>query len=76
MHKPLNEYAAIIRQDWAKPSPYAAPYIDAMRYGNQVTDKYLIGDFKSVVLGFLANAQSWRGDAAKQVKAELKQIAR
>lgn len=50
----------------------AVPYLDAMATMGKVTDSYGYDSGESVVLYFLANAQSWRGEVAKRVKAELK----
>jgi hypothetical protein len=35
-------------------------------------DKYYYDDARSVVLYFLANAGTWKGEAARRIKAELK----
>jgi hypothetical protein len=64
-----------IRADWGSKVNYAAkPYLDAMRDLNSIHDRYYEDSAKSVILYFLANAQSWRGETAKRVKAELKTI--
>lgn len=70
----INEIANLIYQDWtlAKVSYSARPYLDAMTYLNSIDDKYMLDSGKSIVRYFLANAGSWRGDTAKEVKAELK----
>jgi hypothetical protein len=39
-------------------------------------DKYYFDDAKSVVLYFLANAGTWRGDTAKRIKKELKEMSK
>jgi hypothetical protein len=41
-------------------------HLDTMR------DKYYYDDAQSVVLYFLANAGTWKGEAARRIKAELK----
>lgn len=78
--RPLYEIAAEIRKDWrknGKPNVYfgAAPYLDALGDLTSINQDYGYDSGKSIVLYFLANAQTWRGDVAKRVKAELKKLA-
>jgi hypothetical protein len=72
----LAELAGVIRRDWRKQGKginyAAAPYLDAMGSLNDVGDNYGYDSGSSVVLYFLCNASTWRGDTAKAVKAELK----
>jgi hypothetical protein len=75
-NKPLSYTAEIIRANWANPSPYAVPYIDAMAQINSINDSYYADTASSVVLYFLANAQTWRGDTARLVKAHLKSLVK
>lgn len=69
---PIAQIADIIRKDWTKISPYAAPYLRAMFHLSSDTDNYYADDAQSICLYFLSNAQGWRGEVAKAVKAELK----
>jgi hypothetical protein len=74
--RPLYEIAAEIRKDW-KPVNYAAkPYLDAMQSLNSIKDNYIMDSGKSIVLYFLSNASTWRGETAKRIKAELKQMCK
>lgn len=76
-HRPLCEIAADIRKDWGTKVNFAAkPYLDAMASLNSMEDKYGWDDAKSIVLYFLSNASTWRGDTAKRIKAELKAMAK
>jgi hypothetical protein len=67
-----------IRKDWrdknGKPAMYfgAIPYFKAMECLNDINDNYGMDTAKSIVLYFLANAGTWRGPKAKEIKAELK----
>jgi hypothetical protein len=72
MTRSLNTIAREIRSDWAKPYFGAVPYLDAMGSLDTMQDKYYYDDAQSVVLYFLANATTWRGEAARRIKAELK----
>lgn len=68
----LSTIAREIRQTWPKVSPYAAPYLNAMQSLDKITDNYYADSAESVVLYFLSNAASFRGDGARRIKAELK----
>lgn len=58
---------------WSKHAAfYAAPYLVAMRELDKITDKYLLDSGRSVVLYFLSNARTWRGETARRIKTELK----
>ena len=70
--RPLYEIAQDILSDWKRVNYAAAPYLSAMASLDQITDSYGFDSADSVVRYFLANAGSWRGDVAKQIKAELR----
>ena len=73
----LSTIAAEIRKDWGSKVNFAAkPYLSAMAGLDSITDQYGYDDARSIVLYFLSNASSWRGDTAKRVKAELKAMAK
>jgi len=74
MTRPIYEIAAEIRKDWAKPYFGAVPYLDAMRRLASITDNYYHDSGASIVLYFLANATTWRGETARRIKAELKSL--
>lgn len=74
--RPLYIIANEIINDWhvtAKNGIYfgAKPYLDAMRSLDNISDNYGMDSGKSIVLYFLSNASTWRGETAKRVKAEL-----
>jgi hypothetical protein len=64
-----------IRADWTKPYFGAVPYLQAMHSLDSIEDNYYEDSGKSVVLYFLANANTWRGEKARAIKAELKKLA-
>lgn len=74
-HRSLSEIAREIKRTWTKPYFGAVPYIDAMRKLDRISDMYMLDSAKSIVLYFIANAGTWRGDDARRIKAELKLIA-
>jgi len=67
-----------ITADWSKQGKgvnyAAAPYLQAMHSLDKVTDPYYADSGASVIRYFLANANTWRGETAKRVKAELKNM--
>jgi regulator of sirC expression with transglutaminase-like and TPR domain len=67
--KTVSQIAREIRQNWAKPYFGAVPYLNAMFYEN-----YGFDGEKSIVLYFLSNASTYRGEIAKQHKKDLKEI--
>ena len=75
MARELSTIAKEISSDWGAKVNYGAkPYLDAMRTLNEVSDSYGQDSAKSVVIYFLSNASGWRGEVAKRIKAELKQL--
>jgi hypothetical protein len=75
--RPLHEIAREIRKDWgAKVYFGAKPYLDAMASLDSVNDNYGWDSGKTIVLYFLSNASTWRGETAKRIKAELKAMAK
>lgn len=74
MSRPIYEIAQEIKSDWNPVNYAAAPYLDAMMSLSSINDSYYADDAKSVVLYFLSNARSWKGDVARRIKAELKAL--
>ena len=70
----IYQIATEIKSDWKKPYFGAVPYLDAMLVLDTINDSFYNDSAKSVVLYFLANASSWKGDIARRVKAELKSL--
>lgn len=75
-NRSLATIAREIRADWTKVNYAAKPYLDAMASLDSVHDSYGYDSGKSVVLYFLSNAATWRGDKAKAIKAELKAMVK
>lgn len=72
MTRPISTIAKEISADWNKVYFGAVPYLEAMHSLNSIDDDYYYDSGKSVVRYFLANASTWRGDKAREIKAELK----
>ena len=70
-NRPLYTIAAEIRSDWKKVNYAAVPYLDAMQQLNSIEDNFILDSARSIVRYFLSNAKSWRGERAREIKAEL-----
>lgn len=73
-NRSIRVIALDIKKDWVKVNYAAKPYLDAMLELDSINDKYYEDSAKSVVLYFLSNASSFRGERAKALKAELKAL--
>lgn len=66
-----------IAMDWGeKMSPYAKPYFEAMATLDCPKQAYYADSGVSIVLYFLSNAAGWRGEVAKRIKQELKDMVK
>ena len=72
--RPLYEIVGEIRRDWAKPFFGAVPYLDALGMLDKMDEMYGCDSADMIVAYFLANATGWRGEVARRVKAELKEM--
>jgi hypothetical protein len=73
-HRPIHTIASEILQDWKRPYFGAVPYLSAMQSLDGIDDTYGYDDARSVILYFMANATTWRGAKAREIKAELKAL--
>jgi hypothetical protein len=71
---PLHELAAIINREGTGKSwyTYAKPYVQAMYSLETAKDNYGFDTGDSIVMYALSNLEYWRGDTAREVKAQLK----
>ena len=67
----ISDIAKFIKTDWKKIPLNAKVYIDAMLEINNIDAKYGLDDAKTIVLYFLANAVTYRGENAKIIKKHL-----
>jgi ATP-dependent Zn protease len=70
----LNTIAREIARDWTKPYFGAVPYLTAMRSLAHLGEMYYEDTAQSVVLYFLANANTWKGETARRIKKELRDM--
>lgn len=68
--------AAEIKATWKKPYFGAVPYIAALStvHSSDKNARYMYETAEGLVQYFLANATYWRGEDAKRIKAELKNM--
>ena len=72
--RPLYVIAADINKHWPKPYFGAKPYIYAMTALTDMHSMFGAEYANSVVMYFLSNATTWRGEHARRIKAELKSM--
>jgi hypothetical protein len=71
-NRPLHVIADEIRKDWGSKVYFGAkPYLQAMQSLTNVGDNYGMDSGRSIVNYFLANAGTWRGETARNIKKEL-----
>lgn len=73
-NRSISSIARDINKAWAKPYFGAKPYLDAMTQLHSINDKFYEDSASSVVMYFLANASTFRGNDAKVLKLELKNL--
>lgn len=69
--RPLYVIAEEIHKDWKKVNFAATPYLLAMETMDNIKEDFGYDSGKSIVLYFLSNASTWRGDVARRIKNEL-----
>jgi hypothetical protein len=70
----IRTIANDICSDWKKLPYNAKVYIEAMYSLNDINDSYGYDSARSIINYFLANAGTWKGEKAKAIKLELKQL--
>ena len=77
--RPLYEIAREIKKDWKNIYFGARVYLDAMAKLDSINDQFGFGgdetySAKETVRYFLFNASKWRGEKAREIKKELKEL--
>jgi hypothetical protein len=70
----IKEIAQEINDDWKNVYFGAVPYLNAMFELKTLDDKFIYENGRDIVVRFLANAGSWRGETARRIKKELKEM--
>jgi hypothetical protein len=65
-----------VRNDWKRPYFGAVPYIQALSVLEKPSDMYFSDRAEDLILYFLSNASGWRGETARRIKAELKEMVK
>jgi len=73
-HRDLYIIAAEIRKDWKNVYFAAVPYLKALHQLNSINDMFIMEPADMIVRYFLGNATTWRGETARRIKAELKDM--
>lgn len=76
MSRPLYEIAREIRKEWRPVWFGAVPYLEAMLALDSIEEMYGHDSARSIVLYFLSNAKTWKGDVARRIKAELRAMVK
>ena len=72
----ISSIAFEIKNNWVNTNYAAKPYIEAMKYLNNINDNYGLDSAKSIVLYALSNMAAFKGDKAKIIKAHLKKMCK
>lgn len=75
-HMSLSGIAKVISNDWKNVYFGAVPYLQALATLETINDDFGLDSGREMVLYFLANASTWKGEVARMVKAELKSRAK
>lgn len=65
-----------VQTRWRDLVPAAAPYLEAMLTLDKVDDKYGLDEGRDIILRALTNLTSYRGEKARTLKAELRELLR
>jgi hypothetical protein len=69
----ISQIARAIQNDCGDKMPRgASPYVQAMLTMEKASDSFGLDDGESIINYALCNLQSWRGQTARDCKAELK----
>lgn len=74
--RPVYKIAEEILNDWKAPNFAARPYLAAMLTINNELEQYGQDTAKSIILYFLSNSITYRGNKAKELKKELKLLTK
>ncbi len=70
----IKQIDSEINDNWTNINDYALPYLHAMYELECIDDSFGLDSSKSVILYFLANATTWKGEKAREIKKELNKL--
>ena len=76
MSREINTIANEIYDDWKDINYAAKPYLEVMTNLKGINDRFIMDDARGIVLRFLCNAGTWRGETARRIKKELKELVK
>ena len=68
MARPISDIARDVYKAWPNVNFAAKPYLEAMLSLGSIDENYYFDSGRSVVMYFLSNAHSFRGDEAKALR--------
>jgi hypothetical protein len=72
--RPIYEIARDVHENWLHVYFGAVPYLEAMDYLTTLDESYGEDPAWHVLNYFLSNATTWRGEKAREIKAEIKAL--
>jgi ATP-dependent protease HslVU (ClpYQ) peptidase subunit len=76
MTRKISKIAKEIAKDWRNIRYTAEPYLQIMFIIDEINDIYGSINGKNIILRFLCNAATWRGETARRIKKELKEMVK
>jgi hypothetical protein len=70
----IHSIARDIEREWKNVYFGALPYLNAMKSLNSISEDYYEDRAETIIIYFLANAQTFRGEKAREFKTELKNL--
>lgn len=70
----ISEIAKLISPNWPRIYFGAVPYLEAMYSLDSISDRYAEDSARVIILYILSNANTWRGEVAKEPKLKLKKL--
>ena len=70
----IHSIAADITREWKNVYFGAVPYLNAMKSLSSISEDYYGDRAETVIIYFLANAQTFRGEQARSLKLELNNL--
>ena len=74
MSRPMREIAEEIRFDWPNIGVEAEEWLCWLHAVDRVEPEWRGGDARWAIRNFLREAGGWRGERARQIKRELRQL--
>jgi hypothetical protein len=70
----IHSIATDISREWKNVYYGAVPYLNAMKSLNSISEDYYEDRAETIIIYFLANASTFRGEKARALKLELNNL--